>query len=118
MLLYYRWEIGFFAQSSVVALGDRMETFMKSKLFSSLYSFNIIMQAIFSLVTPAGFLFLVAWLLINKAGAPEWIYAIAIPLGILIGLFSMIKFIFSATEALTRLEEQNEKKSKNKNTKE
>jgi mannose/fructose/N-acetylgalactosamine-specific phosphotransferase system component IIC len=56
-------------------------------------------------------------MLVKRVGAPEWIYAIAIPLGILIGFYGMIKFVLSATAALSRLEEQG-KNAKNKKSNE
>ena len=87
---------------------------MKSKFFGALYALNIIAQALFNLAFPAALFFGISWLLIKNVGAPEWIYAIAIPLGVLIGFYSMIKFVLSATAALSRLEEQNEKSKKNK----
>ena len=78
---------------------------MKYKRFvSALYVLNIVIQAIFTLLTPPSLLFLISWLFVSKAGAPEWIYAIAIILGILMGLVSMVKFVISASEALERLE--------------
>ena len=92
---------------------DETESVMRSKLFSVLYAMNIIMQSIFDLAAPAALLFFISWMLVKRVGAPEWIYAIAIPLGILIGLYSMVRFILSATAALTRLEEQNKKNQKN-----
>jgi mannose/fructose/N-acetylgalactosamine-specific phosphotransferase system component IIC len=87
---------------------------MKSKFFSALYALNIIAQAIFDLALPAALFFALSWVLVKNAGAPEWIYAIAIPLGVLIGFYSMIKFVLSATAALSRLEEQNEKSKNDK----
>ena len=94
-------------------VSDGMELVMRSKLFSVLYAMNIIMQSLFDLAAPAALLFLISWLLVKRVGAPEWIYAIAIPLGILIGLYSMVRFILSATAALSRLEEQNKSNRKN-----
>ena len=73
-----------------------------------MYSLNIIAQAIFSLGTPTALLFGVGWLLVSRAGAPTWIYAILLPLGILTGLVSMVKGVISATSALERLEGQND----------
>lgn len=81
---------------------------MKNKAFGFMYSLNIIAQAIFSLVTPTALLFGVGWLLVSRAGAPTWIYAILLPLGILTGLVSMVKGVISATSALERLEKQDE----------
>lgn len=88
---------------------------MRSKLFGVLYAMNIIMQALFDLAAPAALLFFIAWMLVKRVGAPEWIYAIAIPVGIIIGLYSMVRFIISATTALSRLEEQNKRDKDQKN---
>ena len=80
---------------------------------SASYVFNIVMQSLFTLLTPAALGFSVCWLFINKVGAPSWIYAIVIPLGIIIGFISMIKFAISASESLERLEkERNDKMDK------
>ena len=81
---------------------------MKSKAFSALYTLNIIFQGLFNLVTPAALLFFISYLFIKKAGAPEWIYAITLPVGIFFGLYSMVKFILAAMKALDRLENQGE----------
>ena len=88
---------------------------MRSRLFGVLYAMNIIMQSLFDLAAPAALLFFIAWLLVRNVGAPEWIYAIAIPVGVIIGLYSMVRFILSATSALTRLEEQNKRDKDQKN---
>ena len=85
---------------------------MKNKLFNALYSLNIVFQAIFNLVTPAALFFVIAWLLVTRVGAPEWIYAAAILLGVLIGFYSMIRFVLSATAALERLEKESAARDK------
>jgi len=90
---------------------------MKSKLFSVLYAMNIVMQALFDLAAPAALLFFISWLFVKRVGAPEWIYAITIPVGILIGLYSMVRFIITATAALTRLEDQGKGRPSDKNNK-
>ena len=76
------------------------------KLVSATYVINIIFQAFITLLLPAGLFFLCSWLLVRYAGAPTWIYAPLLIVGILIGLFSMVKFIISAMSALERLEDQ------------
>lgn len=68
------------------------------------YVLNIIFQAFFTLLTPAGLGFLISYLLIRFAGAPDWLYAPLLTVGILIGFVSMIKFILSTMKALERLE--------------
>jgi len=62
---------------------------MHKKLFSVLYAINIISQAIFTLLIPAALGFGLAWLFVTKCNAPEWLYAVLIPLGIVAGLVSM-----------------------------
>ena len=77
---------------------------MNKGFIDALYVLNIVAQAIFTLLTPPSLLFFIAWLLVSKLSLPEWIYAVAIILGIFIGLFSMVKFVLSATHNLERLE--------------
>ena len=68
------------------------------------------MQSTVTLLIPVGVMFLAAWLLVSKAGLPEWIYAIFIPLGVISGFFSMIKFAIRSSEALERMETNRDKK--------
>ena len=80
------------------------------KTINALYVINIMSQAIFDLAVPIGLGLLCSWLLSTYASVGTWIYAFLIPLGALVGLYSMIKFVLSAMAALERLErEQNEK---------
>ena len=93
---------------------------MQNKFFSVFYGINIVMQAIISLVSPAAIMFGFSWFFVNKVGAPSWLYAILIPVGIIIGLVSMVKFAIIAATGLERLEKQNNSKTKtgyNKNEK-
>ena len=76
------------------------------KLFNSLYLLNIVSQAIITLATPIAIGALVSYILTTYVGAPSWIWALTILLGVFSGLFAMIKFILSATAALERLEKQ------------
>ena len=82
---------------------------MNNKLFGFLYAVNIIGKAIFTLLTPAALMFGISWLLVSRAGAPSWIYAVFISVGIIAGLVSMVKFVINATSNLERLEKQNRK---------
>ena len=79
---------------------------MYKNFVGALYVINIILQCIFTLATPALFMFFLSWLFIAKLGAPTWLYAILIPIGFVMGLISMIKFAISASEGLERLEKQ------------
>ena len=93
----------------------RLGWLMNNKFFGVLYVLNIVAQSIATLVTPAALLFFIGWLLVNKLSLPEWIYAIAIVLGIILGLCSMVKFILSATRNLERLESQRSSAVRNTN---
>jgi hypothetical protein len=84
---------------------------MYKRFFSVLYALNIIFQAIFTLLIPPSLLFLVTWLAVDKLGAPSWIYAITVTVGVIAGLISMIKFVLSAASNLERLEKSGENKS-------
>ena len=85
---------------------------MYKKTFTALQIFNIVLQGLFSLVFPIGLGILFSWLGVAKWGAPDWLYAILIPVGALVGFVSMVKFILSASRSLERLEEERRKKEK------
>ena len=89
---------------------------MHKKLFSVLYAINIISQAIFTLLIPAALAFGASWLFVTKLGAPEWLYAVLIPVGVIAGLISMVKFAIAAAEGLERLEKQGKNNGKTGNT--
>ncbi len=82
---------------------------MNNRLFGFLYAVNIIGQAIFTLLMPAALMFGLSWLLVSRAGAPSWLYAVLIPIGVIAGLVSMVKFVIAATSNLERLEKENRK---------
>lgn len=77
-----------------------------------MYVMNIIAQAIFTLLIPAALMFAIAWLFVSRCGAPEWLYAVLISVGIISGFVSMIRFVIRASEALERMENQRNKKTK------
>ena len=82
--------------------------------YSAIYVVNIVFQSIFTLLMYIGGSLLVSWLLVEKCGAPSWLYAIIIILGVMSGLISMIRFILSAMNALASLEKaQKERRRKN-----
>ena len=83
---------------------------MYRKFISAMYLLNIIFQSFFDLALPIGATILISWLFVEKAGAPGWIYAPLVVIGVIIGFVSMIRFILSATRALDRLEAQGKQK--------
>ncbi len=89
--------------------GERMNPFM-----NALSTLNIMMQSFWNLLTPIAISVLFSWLLAEKAGVGGWIYAVLIPLGTIVGFYSMIRFILRAMANLERLEkEQKSRKRKN-----
>ena len=78
---------------------------------------NIIIQSFFNLLTPIGLSILVSWLLVEKAHAPGWIYALLVFLGVGIGFYSMLRFLLTALAALERLEKEQEKRDREKEKK-
>ena len=85
---------------------------MYKRFVSAMYVMNIIAQAIFTLLIPAALMLAVAWLFVEKCGAPTWLYAVLIAVGIISGFVSMIRFVIRASEALERMENQRNKKTK------
>ncbi len=85
---------------------------MYSKFVHAFYYLNIIVQAIFSLLCPVGLLVLLSWFLTDKGYVGGWIYAPFILFGIAVGLYSMFRFITSATAQVRALEAAEEEKRK------
>ena len=82
------------------------------------YYFNIVVQSIFSLACPIGLLTLLAWYLCDRGYTGKWIYAVLILLGVFIGLYSMIRYILSASAQVHALEKAEEEKEMAKREKE
>ncbi len=80
------------------------------KFVSAVYILNVIVQSFFSLACPMGLGLLSAWLLVEKASAPSFLYALLIVFGALVGLYSMVKFILDTMTAVERLEKQHKDK--------
>lgn len=85
---------------------------MRGQAVSFLYVLNIIMQALFSLVFTVAIFFGIAYLLVELAGLPSFIYAIFILLGVVSGIYSMVKFILSSMATVDRLERERNSKDK------
>ena len=85
---------------------------MYRRFVGALYVINIVAQCIFTLLTAPAFLFFITYLLIRYINFPLWSYAISLPIGFIIGIVSMIRFAITSSEALERLEKQNQKNKK------
>ena len=85
---------------------------MYRNIVGAMYVINIVVQCIITLLVPAAIGFLIAYFSVRE-GAPTWLYAVLVPIGIISGFISMIKFAIGASEALERLEKQREDENKN-----
>ena len=85
------------------------------RFFNVAYTMNMLFQGIFSLLTPIGFALLISWLLVERAGAPSWLYAPLVILGVFSGFYSMVRFIIAAGNSLERLEREQNKKYRKRN---
>ena len=80
--------------------------------YSAFYVMNIVFQSIFTLLWQIAAALFVGWIFVTLVGAPEWIYIPLILAGVFTGLFSMVRFILAAMNALERIEQQRRKKKK------
>lgn len=88
------------------------------KFISAFQMLNILFQALYSLVLPIGIGALVSFLLTRYASAPKWIWVVLLVIGTFAGLYSMIKFILTATAGLERMEKQRNEADAEKRAKE
>ena len=88
------------------------------KFVSGVYIINVVIQGFFSLVFPMALGAALAWLFVERVGAPTFLYPLLIVLGTLVGLFSMIRFIISTMQAVERIEKQAEEKRRAQKIKE
>lgn len=79
---------------------------MYKRNITLLYALNIMFQAIFTLLINIGLGILLSRLAVTYWGADGWIYAPLVTVGVITGLFSMIKFLLSAMRTIETLEEQ------------
>ena len=81
---------------------------MYRKFISAFQMLNILFQAIYTLALPIGLGALASYLLTRFASAPKWIWAVFMVLGTIMGFYSMIKYILTATAGIERLEKERE----------
>ena len=79
---------------------------MHKKIFSALELLNILFQAFYTLALPIGIGALISFLLTKFASAPSFVWAIFLMLGVFVGLYSMIKYILTATSGIDRRDKQ------------
>ncbi len=91
---------------------------MYSKFVHTFYYFNIAVQSVFSLLTPIALMTLLSWFLSSRGLVGGWIYAPFILLGVGVGLYSMLRFISTASAQVRALEAAEEEKQREKRIKE
>ena len=87
---------------------------MIGRAFSAIQIVNIVLQAIFNLLWQIGLAVLIGWLCVDKWGAPGWVYVPVIMLGVFSGLYSMVRFIISASAGAERIEKERAAEAKRK----
>ena len=81
---------------------------MHHKILNAFKLLNMLFQGFYTLALPIGVGAVASFLLTKYASAPSFIWAIFLTLGVFIGLYSMIRFILSSLDSMSRLEKQRE----------
>lgn len=84
---------------------------MHKRIFSAVFILNTLFQALLSLIFPIGVGLLFSYISVSFWSFPSYTYAIAVPLGAILGIYSMIRFILSTMRALEALEAERNKKT-------
>lgn len=87
---------------------------MYKKIFNAFHVLNILFQALYTLALPIGIGALISFLLTKYAGAPGWVWAVLLVLGVFVGFYSMIRFILTAAKNLEKIEEGQKAREKEK----
>ncbi|MBO7195859.1 MAG: hypothetical protein J6V80_00820 [Clostridia bacterium] len=82
---------------------------MNKRLINVLHMMNMIFQAFYTLLLPVGIGALISYLLTKNDLVDSWIWALLLTVGFLMGLYSMIKFILTATKNIENMERQRER---------
>lgn len=80
-----------------------------NRAFKASYLINMVVQSFWCLLFPIGIALGLGWLMVNKLSWPGWVMAPPLVFAVFIGLYSMCKFLISATQAMDRMDEQREK---------
>ena len=79
-----------------------------NRAFGVSYLINIVLQSFWCLLFPIGIAIGLGWLMVNKLSWPSWVMVPPLILAVFMGLYSMCKFLISATDAMDRMEKQRE----------
>ncbi len=87
---------------------------MKNPLFGFVYIMNYIAQAAWSFVFPTGLVIGGGYLLRQYVIPRQWVMVVAIVLGVLLGVYSMFRYIIRMADALESMSEGIDKKKPRK----
>lgn len=79
-----------------------------NRAFKASYLINMVVQGFWCLLLPIGIALGLGWLMVNKLSWPSWVMVPPLIFAVFMGLFSMCKFLISATTAMDRMEAQRE----------
>lgn len=85
---------------------------MKTKIYNAAYLINVIFQAFFNLMFPMAIMFFIGWLAVSRLSIGQWVYAVLLIFGLIIGLISMIKFLIYALDSFERIEKSQQEAKK------
>ena len=91
---------------------------MHKKIISALELLNILFQSFYTLALPIGIGALISFLLTKFLSAPSYVWAIFLILGVFVGLYSMIKYILTATAGIDRRDRQTKQMEREQKEKE
>ena len=89
---------------------------MYKKFFNFAYVMTFLSQVLFSFAMPFGFLWLIGYLLHDKAKLGKWSLVLCIVIGALIGVYSMFHYIITMVDWASK-EERNAPSQSKKDTK-
>ena len=79
-----------------------------NRAFNVGYLINTVVQSFWCLLFPMGVALGIGWLMVNKLSWPGWVMVPPLIIATFVGLFSMCKFLISATNAMDKIEKQRE----------
>lgn len=87
---------------------------MKIKIYNAAYLINVIFQSFFNLMFPMALMFFIGWIAVSRLSFGQWVYAVLLIFGLIIGLISMIKFLIYALDSFEKIEKGQQETQKSK----
>lgn len=83
---------------------------MYDKLIRWVYDLHILIQALVSLAFPIALGVGVSYICVCRSWTGTWIYAVLVPVGALLGLCTMVRFVLRAAAQARRVEKEAEQR--------